>query len=262
MLEVGHELGRRTVRYDERDVILYALAVGAQETEPTLVDELHLRVLPTFALTLAQWAPDVLAAQDAWDVSTALHGAQHLSVSRPMPPAGELAMSASVTGVWDKGSAAVYDITVASDYFRATWSIFAPGRGGFGGNRGPSAPKPAQLPPDLTLDLSTFRTQAALYRLTGDRHRIHIDPEAARTIGAERPILHGLCTLAAATLAIGRASGSDPSALTELSGRFAAPILPGENLDLRLWRDGAAIDFAALRGERAVLTAGRVRFAC
>lgn len=260
MLEVGQELGRRSVRYDERDVILYALAVGARETEPALVDEQHLRVLPTFALTLAQWAPDVLATQGAWDVSTALHGSQRLSVLRPMPPAGELDMSASVTGIWDKGAAAVYDITVTSQYFRATWSIFAPGRGGFGGDRGPSAPKPAERPPELTVELSTFRTQAALYRLTGDRHRIHIDPGAAHAIGAERPILHGLCTLAAANLAIGRATDSDPTTLSELTGRFAAPVLPGEHLDLRLWRNGDAIDFDAVRGGASVLSACRVRF--
>ena len=35
--------------YDERDAILYALAVGAKATELDLVFEDRLRVLPTFA---------------------------------------------------------------------------------------------------------------------------------------------------------------------------------------------------------------------
>lgn len=258
--EVGLDLGRRRVSYDEDDVILYALAVGAVETELSLVFEQQLQVLPTFALTLAQWAPDVLAGLGAWDVSSALHGMQRLRVLRPMPPAGELELSARVTGVWDKGTAAVYDITVSSDYFEATWSIFAPGYGGFGGERGPSAPASPEREPDRTLELQTYRTQAVLYRLTGDRHRIHVDPDAARAIGAGRPILHGLCTLAASTLAIARAVDADPAALLELHGRFAAPVLPGERLDLRLWHDGDAICFDAVRDGRPVLTAGRVRF--
>ncbi|EHK85879.1 dehydrogenase, partial [Rhodococcus pyridinivorans AK37] len=53
----GHDLGARTIRYDERDAILYALAVGAGAADLDLVFEDRLRVLPTFALTLAQWAP-------------------------------------------------------------------------------------------------------------------------------------------------------------------------------------------------------------
>ncbi len=56
----GKDLGTRTVSYDERDAILYALSVGARATELDLVFEERLRVLPTFALTLAQWAPDEL----------------------------------------------------------------------------------------------------------------------------------------------------------------------------------------------------------
>ncbi|MDI3422197.1 hypothetical protein [Streptomyces luteolus] len=53
----GHDLGTRTVAYTERDAILYALAVGARASDLDLVYEEHLRVLPTFGLTLAQWAP-------------------------------------------------------------------------------------------------------------------------------------------------------------------------------------------------------------
>lgn len=60
----GADLGTRTVSYTERDAILYALAVGAKATELDLVFEDQLRVLPTFALTLAQWAPDALGSAE------------------------------------------------------------------------------------------------------------------------------------------------------------------------------------------------------
>jgi acyl dehydratase len=255
----GADLGSRTVAYQEKDAILYALAVGAAATDLDLVFERRLRVLPTFALTLAQWAPDVLAGRDAWDVATALHGAQQLQVLAPLPPAGELTMTARVAAVWDKGSAAVFDVLVESDYFRATWSIFAPGRGGFDGERGPAAPPATDAPPEVETTLPTAENQAALYRLTGDRHLIHIDPTAAAAIGQPRPILHGLCTLAAATVRIAKVTGAHPADLLELSGRFAAPVLPGEPLQLQLWR-GDAVSFRALHAGRPVLTAGSVRF--
>ncbi|MEO9223138.1 MAG: enoyl-CoA hydratase, partial [Mycobacteriaceae bacterium] len=110
----GAALGSKTVGYDERDAILYALAVGAQATDLELVFEDRLRVLPTFALTLAQWAPDAVGSQGGFDTATAVHGAQQLRVHKALPPAGELTMAATVTEVWDKGAAAVFDICVDS----------------------------------------------------------------------------------------------------------------------------------------------------
>src|SRR6478736_9593525 len=110
----GTDLGTRTVSYTERDAIIYALAVGAHATELDLVFEDRLRVLPTFALTLAQWAPDELGSRGAFDTKTALHGSQELRVLKPLPRSGEIALSASVGEVWDKGSAAVFEVRVES----------------------------------------------------------------------------------------------------------------------------------------------------
>lgn len=257
----GLDLGTRVVGYDERDAVLYALAVGAHATDLDLVFEDRLRVLPTFALTLAQWAPDALGALGAFDTKTALHGSQSLEVRAPLPKAGEVAMSARVGEVWDKGRAAVFEVVVESDHFVATWSLFAPGVGGFGGERGPSAPAAPEGEPTVVGSLSTGVDQAALYRLTGDRHPIHIDPDAAARIGQPRPILHGLCTLAATTLPLAEMLGAHPADLTFLSGRFASPVFPGDTAQVRAW--GAATDahFDVATAGGAVLTGGRVVFA-
>ncbi|MFE2119563.1 MaoC/PaaZ C-terminal domain-containing protein [Rhodococcus aetherivorans] len=258
----GADLGTRTVAYDERDAILYALAVGAQPaTDLDLVLEDRLRVLPTFALTLAQWAPDELGSRGAFDTTTALHGSQELTVLAPLPRRGEVELRASVGEVWDKGAAAVFEVRVECEYFVATWSIFAPGAGGFGGERGPSKPAAPQGEPELTGELATAANQAALYRLTGDRHHIHIDPEAAARIGQPRPIMHGLCTLAAATLPLARLLGAHPADLTELQGRFAAPVFPGDVAGLRAWggRDDAVFEVAA--DGQAVISGARASFA-
>ncbi|MEV5829443.1 MaoC/PaaZ C-terminal domain-containing protein [Spirillospora sp. NPDC052242] len=256
----GRSLGERTVAWTERDAILYALAVGAKATELDLVHEDRLRTLPTFGLTLAQWGPDALGAAGAFDTSRGLHGAQHLEVLAPLPPSGELTMSASVEAVWDKGSAAVFEVRVDSACFVARWSIFAPGAGGFGGERGPGGPRTAVESATHTLPVETFPEQAALYRLCGDRHAIHIDPDAARAIGQERPILHGLCTMAASLLVLARGIGAHPADLRVASCRFTAPVVPGDVLELKADVTGADAAFEVRMGAAPVLGSGLARF--
>ncbi|GAA4558463.1 MaoC/PaaZ C-terminal domain-containing protein [Planotetraspora kaengkrachanensis] len=260
---IGCDLGTHTAAYDERDVILYALAVGAAPTDLDLVFEKRLRVLPTFALTRAQWAPDALGSLGAFDVRTTMHASQRLRVLRPLPPAGEVTMSARVTHVWDKGSAAIFEVEVESEFSVATWSLFAPGLGGFGGERGPSASGRRQGPPGHESRLATRPDQPALYRLLGDRHAMHIDPEAAKAAGMPRPFMHGLCTLATVTLPLAEAAGAHPADLVELEGRFASPVFPGDLLDVRGWQQagrGEDVLFEAAVNGTPVLTAGRAQF--
>lgn len=265
----GRDLGTRTVSWTERDAILYALAIGAPADRLDLVYEERLRVLPTFALTLAQWAPDALGALGAFDTATAVHGSQRLVMHGALEPSGELTTTARVSAVCDKGAAAVFDVEVSCDRFAATWSIFAPGCGGFGGERGPSAPRRPDRPAVHTLTVATDARQAALYRLLGDRHAMHVDPEAAKAAGMDRPFLHGLCTLAASLLPLADALGAHPAELAELEARFAAPAFPGDRLALSGWSGlpgdddpgGPAVRFEATADDgRAVLTGGRARF--
>ena len=265
----ARDLGTRTVRYDDRDAILYALAVGAAATDLDLVFEDRLRVLPTFALTRAQWAPEVLGDAGAFDVATAIHGAQRLRVRAPLPKEGELELTARVGEVWDKGSAAIFEVVVECAYFAATWWLFTPGRGGFGGERGPSAQRRPEGPPDLAFTVDTSPGQAALYRLLGDRHPLHIDPEAARTAGMPRPILHGLCTLATIALPLAGRMGAHPAGLVALDGRFTAPVFPGDRLQVTGWQagdegdegdEGATVLFEAAVDGTTVVAGGRAQF--
>lgn len=194
----------------------------------------------------------------AFEVGTALHGSQLLEVLAPLPATGELTMTARISGVWDKGSAAVYDLTVESDFFAATWSLFAPGYGGFGGERGPGRPSAPEGEASSRQELPVAENAALLYRLLGDRHHIHVDPLAAAGIDQPRPILHGLATLSAATLALADRAGAHPADLTRLEGRFAAPVFPGETLEVRGWA-GGRFEVASARGD--VVTGGLAEFA-
>jgi hypothetical protein len=259
----GLELGSRRVSYDDRDAILYALAVGAAAEDLDLVFERDLRVLPTFGLGIGLWACDELGARGFFSSTNALHGGQRLEALGPLPPSGELELVARVADVWDKGGAALFDIEVAcAGYFRAVYSIFAPGQGGWGGERGPSARRDPESAPTRGARLQTSREQAVLYRLLGDRHLIHVDPEAAAAIGQPRPILHGLCTLGFAARSLPALFGRRPDELAGLEARFAAAVLPGDPLELRAWEplDDGSVPFSVATPAAVVLSGGLIRF--
>jgi len=245
---IGRDLGTEVVSWTDRDAILYALALGVTPDRLDLVFEKQLRVLPTFALTLAQWAPDRLGSAGAFDVRRAVHGSQRLLVHAPLPANGEMEIAARVANVWDKGAAAIFEVEVESSFFTATWSLFAPGSGGFGGERGPSREKREDASPAWSRSLPVAANAAALYRLLGDRHAIHIDPAAAEGIGAPRPILHGLATLGAAAVALADRIGAHPADLTRLEGRFGSMVFPGETLTVDANDDGRFV----VRSERDV----------
>ncbi len=256
----GVDLGTRTVEYTARDAILYALAVGARASDLDLVYERDLRVLPTYGMALGLWAVEAAGDLGAYDRLRSLHAAQRLEVRAPLPRAGAIEMSARVSAVWDKGKAAMVDIEVECPYFAATYSIFLPGLGGWGGERGQSVRTAASSAAPTEIDCATSEDLAALYRLTGDRHPVHIDPATAADYGFTRPILHGLCTLGIAVRAVAAVGHAHPGDLSYLEARLASPVYPGDTLRLNATAGPAEILFHVRVGDTAVLGNGRARF--
>ena len=259
---VGYRLGTRLARYREEDAILYALAVGARADELPLVFERDLKVLPTFALTLGLWVADAASEAGAFEPSQALHGAQSLTMYGSLPRATAFEITGHVAAVRDTGRSAVLDIVAESDYFSATYSIILPGRGGFSSTAGkPKVRNRAEFQGTTCVELPPER--AVLYRLTGDRHLIHVDPTAARAAGFRGPILHGLCTLGTVAKALAEPLGGQPWELTAIEARFAAPVYPGSKLDIATAVPGAESDTTGVAytvsvDGSSVLTDGRV----
>lgn len=79
----GYDLGSHTVTFDERDAILYAIAVGAGPNELDLIYEQRLRVLPTFACALGLWAVEAAGDLGAYNRQRSLHAAQSLQMHPP-----------------------------------------------------------------------------------------------------------------------------------------------------------------------------------
>jgi acyl dehydratase len=90
---------------------------------------------------------------------------------------------------------------------------------------------------------------------------MHIDPAAAQAAGQPRPFLHGLSTLASITLAVADEVGAHPADLTRLEGRFAAPVFPGDALEVTAWTRGRTARFEAVADGRPAVRGGTATFA-
>ena len=250
---IGSSTPMLPVSWDERDVILYALGVGAGLGAPERdlqfttenTGDVALKAIPSFVTALNIGVPPPAMAEI--DMGRMLHAEHRLEILTPLAPKGIGWMQNAVEGVEDKGSGALIHntATLFADaaglvpVVRSSSSIFVRGAGGFGGPR-PASP-PYALParaPDFRVVYDTRPEQALLYRLSGDRHRLHSDPGFARERGFPRPILHGLCTYGFACRALLEAlAGGDVDRFLGMSGRFVRPVLPGETLTTEIWRE-------------------------
>jgi acyl dehydratase len=82
----------------------------------------------------------------------------------------------------------------------------------------------------------------------------------AKANSFDRPILHGLCTLGIAARLVAEAVDAHPCELVSLSARLAAPVMPGDQIDILASPDGNSVNFEARVGETGVLKAGQAVF--
>jgi acyl dehydratase len=200
-----------------------------------------------------------------------VHGSQAIELHGEIPVEGTVTNVGTITGIYDKGSGAlvVADITstdVGSGevLFTNTTSLFIRGEGGWGGDRGPSTDNAVpDRAPDHSVTYATRPEQALIYRLSGDRNPLHSDPSFAARGGFDTPILHGLCTYGFTGRALLHSlCGSDPARFTSMTGRFAKPVFPGEELTVDIWDlGGGEASFVTKGGDgRVVLDTGRCTF--
>jgi len=249
-----------TNAYDERDVALYALGVGAAENpldpkDLSLVYEMSgegFHTLPTFAVIPAmrvifeQFKKGQKAPGLNYGFERILHGEQYTEVKRPLPPSAKLSHKIRVKDIFDKGKNAVVVTAITTtdengnELCYNEVSSFVRGAGGWGGDRGPSgdANVAPERKPDAVIEEKTHPNQALLYRLSGDINPLHADPNFATSFGFDKPILHGLCTFGFAARAVINAfSKGDPRYFKSIKVRFADSVFPGETLVTEMWKE-------------------------
>ncbi len=257
---LGFEFPEQRSSYDQRDVALYALGVGAgsaplDPSDLQLVYEMHgdgFKTLPTFGVIPALNMIMTLAKKGEiapglnYGLDRILHGEQYTEVIRPLPAKAELRHKIKIKDIWDKGKGAVVVTEIISsdadgdELIKNELTMFVRGAGGWGGARGPSADVnvPPERAPDATVSEKIGEGQALLYRLSGDWNPLHADPGFAKAFGYDRPILHGLCSFGfAARHVIQQYCGGDPRFFKSIKVRFADNVFPGETLVTEMWKE-------------------------
>jgi acyl dehydratase len=269
----------RTMSWNSKDALLYAVGIGAGQDDLAFSTEntkdLQQRVYPTFAVVAGSGTTSpgksAMAEIGSFNWAMLVHGSQAITLHRPIPVEAEATVQDKVVAMYDKGKAAVVvtEAETKSKDGEPLWttrsSVFIRGEGGWGGDRGPSGPQnePPAKAPDHMVTLQTLPDQAFVYRLSGDRNPLHTDPSFAALGGFERPILHGLCTYGFTGRALLKAlCNDDVSRFRHIEGRFSSPVLPGDALTVKMWTvaSGETV-FTTSVGDRVVIDQGLVRHA-
>ncbi len=246
---VGKVWGPYDFSYNERDLMLYALGIGFTRENLEYVYEGNkgFKAFPTYGVIFPSNAAAEAFLSTKANYAMVVHGEQTLEIYAPLPRNGRVCTSAVIEGIYDKGSGALIVMRFDTKDPGGTplcsnWiGIFVRGAGGFGGPGQPKKEMPPipQKNPEFTFEAKTGADQAALYRLSGDRNPLHIDPAVAKAVGFKEPILHGLCTYGV----VGRrfvqeVLKGESGKVKRYSARFSSPVIPGDSLQVRVWGAG------------------------
>jgi len=246
--------------WNQDNLILYALGVGVGVNQDPVdrkkvlqyTYEHGLKALPTFGVIPVFGAIGNLFALPGFDINPMmlLHGEQYTEiVETPLPLNSEVVSEGKVTGIFDKGKGALVVLDIDSKdkntgklMIKNTFSAFIRGEGGFGKPGDPKGPQPGnEAPdrvPDAVIEYPTMVHQAILYRLSGDKNPLHIDPDMAALGGFDRPILHGLCTFGNVGRAVIEAfADNNPERFKSIKVRFSRPVMPGETIIVQMWKE-------------------------
>jgi len=272
---VGFYRGTTDVAWTTRDLLLYAVGIGALKDELSLVYELdkNFAPFPTFpvVLPLKGDSPEVvdfdqlisqakkLPGLPMFPPNRLVHGSMSIELIRPIPKASGKGwkLEKRVVGVHEnKSGVIVEDEIVLCDvnnvpYTRMLSATFNLGAKVTGQKFSksiakfiqPSKEVPKGNAPHYTFSQTISNEQAIIYRLSGDYNPMHIDPSVGQKAGFGGVILHGLCTFGiTARGLVNTVGGGDPSSLKAFGTRFTSPVKLGDTLQVNIWELGHGPD--------------------
>jgi NAD(P)-dependent dehydrogenase (short-subunit alcohol dehydrogenase family)/acyl dehydratase len=249
---IGREIGPLKKEYDWKDVILYAIGVGAGVDELDYTYEKNLKVIPSFSIAaIFDFLGHVGVASNV-NLAGVLHGEQELIFHNPIPTSGTLTTEGAITHYYDKGQKGALIIAKSDTthsngkkLYTSIVTVFGRLDGGFGGSDAPASiiefPDRA---PDFSIDAAPSPNQPLIYRLSGDIFQLHVDPEFATMVGFEKPIMHGLCTHGFACRALMAClTPGRPELVRRLACRFSRTLYPGDPIRTLIWKvaEGKAV---------------------
>ncbi|KAF8336332.1 MaoC like domain-containing protein [Cantharellus anzutake] len=248
---VGAELPSVNVAWTTRDLLLYALGIGATRFDRNITYGDSADVIDFNANTLKE--DKGIPGLPKFDPS------QYVEVLRDIPvKSGQgWKIKKRIVGVHENKSGIVVDNELVlvdgngTPYTRllsSTFNLGAKANGvKFDKNIAPT-PTPSRSVPKGVHPSATFRdyiadNQAILYRLSGDYNPLHIDPAIGARGGFMGIILHGLASygIVARGLIASLVDGN-PRALRALFVRFSSPVKPGDTLETKVWELGSGPD--------------------
>ncbi len=98
-------------KWTSKDTLLYAVGVGAGTDELSFTTEntkdTPQKVLPTFAVIIGSGGAP-MDKVGSFNPMMMVHGEQGIELFDEIPASGEIESVGKITGIWDKGSAAVH----------------------------------------------------------------------------------------------------------------------------------------------------------
>ncbi|MFO0676666.1 MAG: MaoC/PaaZ C-terminal domain-containing protein [Polyangiaceae bacterium] len=245
---VGKPTEAKALTYTWKDVVLYALGIGAKKDElDFLYEGKGPKVIPSFAV-VPKFTPllDALS-RCGGNMAMVVHGGERVRIKKPFAPEATVKTTATIRGIYDmKRFANVLVDTTTTDakgevVAETTSSILFRGEGGFDGELPPKEDSGIALPKDRSADFrieeATTAEQALLYRLSGDLNPLHADPDFATMVGfPQGPILHGLCTYGHMVRHVAKgATKGDATRITGFEAQFRKPVWPGDTIVTEGW---------------------------
>jgi acyl dehydratase len=236
-------------RYEVRKSAMIDYALATNETHPRLLgqdpnaDLIAPAVFPVVYHAKALGKP-ISDPELNINFKRALHGEQDMTFHRPLRAGDVISTTPSIEDIRDKGTGETIAIRLRSEnearqlVEETLFTLFVRGQPSAQPSRvKASAPATYVGEPRATLAQVLDRDQTFRYsEASGDKVKIHLDPEAARRAGFSGIIGHGLCTLAFASRAVLEGvGGGTPDRLKRIAVRFASPVIPGESITTHIW---------------------------
>ena len=119
---IGKKIGPVSKEYNWKDLVLYALGVGADFDELEYCYEDQLKVIPSFSIaSVFEFLAEVGISSNV-DLSGVLHGEQDIIFHNPIPTEGSISTEGMITHMYDKGKGRGALVVAEADTYHSNGS--------------------------------------------------------------------------------------------------------------------------------------------